>query len=168
MRSVPLDILTWRTSKQQILVMMLLHIMSECLKWRALELEKWDLTKMNPNPLLDQRRKISEILAHVLRGRWFNCTYWAYSQIKVGEGGIPPIIHVKQVKRCALARKNYLSWSVNHFCGFYHQSHKLSLNVLTVLTYVTTISAYEPQTQKSRPSDSFRAVFDDNCWLCYM
>ena len=50
-----------------------------------------------------------------IRGRWFNFTYWAYSQIKSGGGREVPYITHKTSKRRALACKTYSEGSVTHF-----------------------------------------------------
>ena len=79
----------------------------------------------------------------------------------MGEGGRSPILHVKQVKRCALACKTYSAGSVTHFCGFALRNHEFSLHVLTVRTYISIISASEPQTRKpdlSSPSEPFLMI----------
>ena len=49
------------------------------------------------------------------RGRWFNFTYLAYSQIKSGGGRKVPYITRKTRKRLALACKIYSAGSVTHF-----------------------------------------------------
>ena len=49
------------------------------------------------------------------KGRWFYSTYWAYSHLKVGEGGSSPILHINQVKLIALACKICLAGSVTNF-----------------------------------------------------
>ena len=66
--------------------------------------------------------------------------YWVYSALKMGEEGRYPILHVKTLKRRALAYKTYLYGSVTqfvtHFCDFAIRIHKCSLHVLTVRTYI--------------------------------
>ena len=53
--------------------MMLFHQISEFLKWKALDMEKRDLTKMNLDPLLDQGTTRREIIANVIM-------FWPFHQ----------------------------------------------------------------------------------------